>query len=201
MTAIIDYGAGNLHSVANALDYLGADSVVTADKNTLLEAERVILPGVGAFGDAMANLRARGLDQIIHALVQQGTPLLGICLGLQLLFETSEETPGVSGLGIFSGSVVRLKRTEGLKIPHMGWNDIIPAKQSRILKGLGDNPYMYFVHSYYIQPSDEGVVSAYTDYGARIAIAVEEGNVFATQFHPEKSGEAGLKILENFLKL
>lgn len=201
MTAIIDYGAGNLHSVKNALAYLGADSVVTDDANVLLQADRVILPGVGAFGDAMANLRARGLDKTIHALVRQGTPLFGICLGLQLLFEKSDETPDVQGLGVLRGSVERIAPAEGLKIPHMGWNDIIPAKDSRILQGLGNQPYLYFVHSYYICPQDESVVSAYTDYGARIAIAVEDKNVFATQFHPEKSGAVGLKILENFLKL
>lgn len=198
MVAIIDYGAGNLHSVKNAFDFLGAKSVVTSDSKTILSAERVVLPGVGAFGDAMRSLGERGLIETARRAADGSRPFLGICLGLQLLFEESEESPEVSGLGVFNGRVVRLPET-GRKIPHMGWNNIALAKESRILPG--DEPFVYFVHSYYIEPSESEVVSAYTEYGARIAVAVERGNVFATQFHPEKSGGVGLDVLRRFLAL
>ena len=200
VTAIIDYGAGNLHSVKNALDYIGEKNIITNDKETILNADKVILPGVGAFGDAMAALSERGLDKTVLEVVSQKKPLLGICLGLQLMFEESEESPGVSGLGICKGKIVRIPKTGGLIIPHIGWNDII-VKKSAILKDLGDRPYVYFVHSYYMQAEDENDVSAYTDYGVRLAVAAERGNVFATQFHPEKSGDVGMKILKNFTAL
>jgi glutamine amidotransferase len=201
MIAVIDYGAGNLHSVKNALDFLGAESTVTDDEAKILSADKVILPGVGAFGDAMKNLCARGLDKSVRRAAEKGTPLLGVCLGLHLLFESSEESPEVNGLGIFKGAVRRIPKADKLKIPHIGWNEIIPAKHSRILSGVGEKAYMYFVHSYYICPEDESIVSAYTDYGNRLPIAVEKENVFATQFHPEKSGTAGLEILKSFINL
>ncbi len=201
MTAIIDYGAGNLHSVKNALDFLGEENIVTNDPEVIRSADRVILPGVGAFGDAMECMEKAGLVDVVKDAAQSGKPFLGICLGLQLLFESSEEKDGVEGLGIFKGRVVRIPQAEGLKIPHMGWNSLEIPKKSKILCGLGENPFVYFVHSYYILPEDEGDVSAYTTYGSRLGIAVERGNVFATQFHPEKSGEIGMKILKNFISL
>lgn len=201
MTAIIDYGAGNLHSVKNALDFLGEDNVITSDPEVIRNADRVILPGVGAFGDAMKCLVRSGLDKAARDAAQSGKPFLGICLGLQLLFERSEETEGVSGLGIFKGSVVKIPSAKGLKIPHMGWNSLEIPKESKILTGIGDEPFVYFVHSYYIKPDDENEVSAYTQYGSRLGVAVERGNVFATQFHPEKSGDTGMKILKNFIAL
>ena len=198
MVAIIDYGAGNLHSVKNALDSLGAASEITGDGDKILAADHVILPGVGSFGDAMDNLRASGLIDIVKKAADGSRPFLGICLGLHLLFESSEESPGAEGLGIFKGTIKRIPDC-GLKIPHMGWNNITLAKPSRILPD--DKPFLYFVHSYYTQADDPSLVSAYTEYGARLSIAVEDGNVFAVQFHPEKSGDAGLGILKRFLSL
>ncbi|MCI5604758.1 MAG: imidazole glycerol phosphate synthase subunit HisH [Clostridia bacterium] len=200
MIAIIDYGAGNLHSVKNALDFLGEPSVITGDANEILAADKVILPGVGAFGDAMDCLKKNNLDEVVCRVAQSGTPLLGICLGLQLMFEESEEAPGIKGLGIFKGKIIKIP-DRGLKIPHIGWNDIAVSKESKILKGLGEKPFVYFVHSYYLKAKDEKVVSAYTEYGEKLGIAVEEGNVFATQFHPEKSGSTGMQILKNFISL
>ena len=201
MIAIIDYGAGNLHSVQNALNFLGSENVITDDKKLILSADKVILPGVGAFGDAMASLRKNGLDQTAIEVAKAGTPLLGICLGLQLLFDESEETPGVRGLGILKGKFVRIPAQIGLKIPHMGWNNITLSKKSRLLDDLGENPYVYFVHSYYLQAQEPSDVSAYTQYGTRLDVAVERNNVFATQFHPEKSGKTGMKILRNFISI
>ncbi|MGN0182390.1 MAG: imidazole glycerol phosphate synthase subunit HisH [Candidatus Ornithomonoglobus sp.] len=198
MVAIIDYGAGNLHSVKNALEFLGAECVITNDKETILTAEHVILPGVGAFGDAMRSLDEKGLTEVVREAADGSRPFLGICLGLQLLFEESEESPGVEGLGVFKGRVVKIPEA-GLKIPHMGWNNITLEKESRILPK--DKPFVYFVHSYYIEPSEEGVVCASTEYGAKLDVAVERGNVFATQFHPEKSGDVGMGILRRFLAL
>lgn len=198
MTAIIDYGAGNLHSVKNALDFLGGESIVTGDPDEILKADRVILPGVGAFGGAMEQLESSGLDKTIKAVAESGKPLLGICLGLQLMFEESEESPGVKGLGIFRGKCIRIP-AQGLKIPHMGWNSLEKAKESRILGENGE--YVYFVHSYYLTTPEPEIVSAYTEYGGRLGVAVERDNVFAVQFHPEKSGEAGLRMLKRFLTL
>ena len=200
MIAIVDYGAGNLHSVKNALDFIGAKSVVTSSADVIADADKVILPGVGAFGDAMARLNESSLTEPVKRAIADGKPFLGICLGLHMLFEESEESAGAKGLGIFKGKIVKIPDT-GLKIPHMGWNSIDVVKDSRILKGIGTEPYVYFVHSYYIKPEDEGIVSAYTEYGARLAIAVEKDNVFATQFHPEKSGDIGMTILKNFVSL
>lgn len=198
MVAIIDYGAGNLHSVKNALDYLGADSVVTSEPDVIAAADRVILPGVGAFGDAMRCMTERGLVDAVRSAADGSKPFLGICLGLQLLFESSEESPGVRGLGVFKGKVVRIP-DHGLKIPHMGWNNISVPKKSMILPD--GEPFVYFVHSYYIQPDDQNDISAYTEYGEKLGVAVERGSVFATQFHPEKSGDVGMGILRRFLDL
>lgn len=200
MIAIVDYGAGNLHSVKNALDFIGAKSVVTSGADVIADADKVILPGVGAFGDAMARLNESSLTEPVKRAIADGKPFLGICLGLHMLFEESEESVGANGLGVFKGKIVKIPDT-GLKIPHMGWNSIDIVKGSRILKGIGVEPYVYFVHSYYIKPEDEGIVSAYTEYGTRLAIAVEKDNVFATQFHPEKSGDVGMTILKNFVSL
>lgn len=200
MIAIIDYGAGNLHSVKNALDFLGAESIITSSAEEILNADKVILPGVGAFGDAMASLEKRGLVDVIKKAAKSGKPFLGICLGMQLLFTESEESPGVLGLDIFKGRIVRIP-DRGLKIPHIGWNDIKLKKDSKILGNLGDEPFVYFVHSYYLQADDEAVVSAYTEYGEKLDVAVEQDNIFATQFHPEKSGKTGLKILKNFIEV
>lgn len=201
MIAIIDYGAGNLHSVKNALDFLGADSFITNNADEILGADKVILPGVGSFGDAMCNLRKNGLEDTVISAANSGKPFLGICLGEHLLFEESEESPEVKGLGILKGKVVKITKKDGLKIPHMGWNSLEFPKDSKIFKNLGSDPFVYFVHSYYIKPDDEDVVSAYTEYGEKLAVAVERDNLFAVQFHPEKSGEVGLRILENFVKL
>lgn len=198
MVAIIDYGAGNLHSVKNALDYLGADSVITSDKDTILGASHVILPGVGSFGDAMECIRNSGLFDTVKEVADGTRPFLGVCLGLHLLFEESEESPGVKGLGIFGGKVVKIPDC-GLKIPHMGWNNLKSGKTSRILPDSGE--FMYFVHSYYIEPEDKEIISSYTTYGEELAVSIEKGNVFAVQFHPEKSGKAGLAILKKFISL
>lgn len=200
MIAIIDYGAGNLHSVKNALDFLGAPCMITSDTEEILNADGVILPGVGAFGDCMASLDKSGLTDVVKKAAKSGKPFLGICLGLQLMFEESEETPGVRGLGIFRGKVLRIPDS-GLKIPHMGWNSLIAAKDSKLFCGIGNEPYVYFVHSYYIKPQDESIISAYTEYGKKLAVAVEKDNVTAVQFHPEKSGETGMAILKNFINM
>lgn len=198
MVAIIDYGAGNLHSVKNALDFLGVDSVITKDKDEILSADHVILPGVGSFGDAMECINNSGLYDVIKKAADGSRPFLGICLGLHLLFDESEESPGVKGLGILSGKVTKIPDC-GLKIPHMGWNNIEISKESRILPT--ESKFMYFVHSYYINPQNSDVVSSYTTYGDKLGVSIEQGNVFAVQFHPEKSGEAGLNILKKFISL
>ena len=201
MTAIIDYDAGNLKSVEKALQALGEETVITRDREEILAADRVILPGVGAFGDAMEKLHQYGLVEIIRQVVQKGTPFLGICLGLQLLFEESEESQGVPGLGILKGKIRRIPNTPGLKIPHMGWNSLTLRPETRLFSGLGEEPYVYFVHSYYLQAEDPQIVKATTEYGVTIHASVEKDNIFACQFHPEKSSKYGLKILENFAKL
>lgn len=198
MIAIIDYGAGNLSSVKKALDYLGAESVITQDKNEILSASHIILPGVGSFADAMKSMEDRGLVDTVRT-VASTKPFLGICLGLQLLFEESEESPGVKGLGILSGRIKTIPRTDGLKVPHMGWNSVSVKQSDGIFKGIEDNSYFYFVHSYYLDSSDKSVVAATTDYGVRIECAVQRDKLFATQFHPEKSSAVGLKLLQNFI--
>lgn len=200
MIAIIDYDAGNLKSVEKALQYLGEEAVITRDRQELLMADKVILPGVGAFGDAMEKLHRYGLVDTIHEIVEKKTPFLGICLGLQLLFERSDESMGVEGLGILKGEILRIPDT-GLKIPHIGWNSLCIKENATLFKGIADNSYVYFVHSYYLRAKDETVVKATTDYGTCIHASVEKDNVFACQFHPEKSGDVGLKILKNFAAL
>ena len=198
MIAIIDYGAGNLHSVKNALDYLGVKSIITSNSDDILSASHVILPGVGSFGDAMRCLKDSNLIDTVKKAADGSRPFLGICLGLHLLFEESEESPDAEGLGIYKGKVKKIPDT-GLKIPHMGWNNIELSKQSRILPD--NSPYMYFVHSYYIEPQDKSLISSYTEYGKKLAVSIEDNNVFAVQFHPEKSGAVGLGILKKFSEL
>lgn len=201
MIALIDYDAGNIKSVEKALQLLGEEVVLTRDRNKLLAADRVILPGVGSFGDAMENLNRFGLVPVIHEITDRGTPFLGICLGLQLLFERSEESPGIPGLGILKGEILRIPEKEGLKIPHMGWNSLELQNNGRLFRGIEGQPYVYFVHSYYLEASDEGIVRAAAEYGTRIHASVEQGNVFACQFHPEKSSDVGLTILKNFASI
>ena len=200
MVAIIDYDAGNLRSVEKALEALGAETVVTRDPEVIAGSSRVILPGVGSFGDAMERLNQYGLPDVIRRTVSGNKPFLGICLGLQLLFEESEESPGVPGLGILKGKILKIPQTEGLKIPHMGWNSLNLKPDSRLFAGIRDQEYVYFVHSYYLKAQEESQVAATTWYGTEIHAAVEAGNVFACQFHPEKSGDTGLRILKNFLE-
>lgn len=199
--AIIDYDAGNIKSVEKAMAFLGQEAAVTRDKDTILSADKVILPGVGSFGDAMGKIRQYGLEPVIRQVAESGTPFLGICLGLQLLFEQSDESPGVPGLGILKGKILHIPETEGLKIPHMGWNSLAFPVKGRLFSGLPEEPYVYFVHSYYLEAADEQIVTAVAEYGTRIHASVEQGNVFACQFHPEKSSDAGLHILKNFVEL
>lgn len=201
MTAIIDYDAGNLRSVEKALLALGDTPVITRDRDTILSADKVILPGVGSFGDAMERLHQYGLVKVIHQVVRQGTPLLGICLGLQLLFERSEESVGIEGLGVLKGEILRIPDGEGRKVPHMGWNSLSLRPDTRLFAGIADGSYVYFVHSYYLKADDEAQVAAATEYGVHIDAAVESGNIFACQFHPEKSSDTGLQILKNFISL
>ena len=201
MIAIIDYDAGNLKSVEKALLRLGEEAVVSRERETILEADKVILPGVGSFGDAMGKLREFGLDKVIYEVVEKGTPFLGICLGLQLLFERSDEAPGVEGLGILKGEILRIPAYEGLKIPHMGWNSLELKNSGHLFEGLPQNPYVYFVHSYYLKAEEEDIVKASTWYSTEIHASVEKDNVFACQFHPEKSSDTGLQILKNFAEI
>ncbi|MDO4260912.1 MAG: imidazole glycerol phosphate synthase subunit HisH [Eubacteriales bacterium] len=201
MIGIIDYDAGNIRSVEKAMKYLGQEVCVTRDRQRLLEADKVILPGVGSFGDAMEHLREYGLVEVIRELAAQGKPFLGICLGLQLLFERSEESPGAEGLGILKGEILRIPDGEGLKVPHIGWNSLNLSGDGRLFGGLEREPYVYFVHSYYLRAEDPQIVKARTEYGVSIDASVEQGNVFACQFHPEKSSRVGLAILKNFAEL
>lgn len=198
MIAIIDYGAGNLQSVRKAFDYLGVQTQVTSDPKVLLDAEAAILPGVGAFGDSMQALESVGMVQPIRDFVASNRPFLGICLGMQLLFEGSEESPGVPGLGILKGTIARIPAEKGLKIPHIGWNSLALRQQGGLFQGLEEEPYVYFVHSYYLHASDPSIVSAQTEYGVVIDAAVCRGSLHAVQFHPEKSGKTGLAMLKNF---
>ena len=201
MIAIIDYDAGNIRSVEKALLLLGQDVIITGQEEEILRADKVVLPGVGAFGDAMANLRKTGLDMTIKKVAENGTPFLGICLGLQLLFERSDEAPGVEGLGILKGEILRIPDQTGLKIPHMGWNSLHLQNDGRLFRGIRKGTYVYFVHSYYLKAADEKIVKASTEYSTHIHASVEKDNVFACQFHPEKSSDAGLQILKNFVEL
>lgn len=201
MIAIIDYNAGNLKSVEKALLYLGQECEITRDFHRIESADKVILPGVGAFGDAMEQLKKYELDKVIREVTAAGTPFLGICLGLQLLFEGSDESQGVEGLHILDGQILRIPDQPSLKIPHIGWNSLTLQNNGRLFEGIGENPYVYFVHSYYLKAKDENIVKATTEYSTTIHASVEQGNVFACQFHPEKSGKVGLSILNNFAGL
>ena len=201
MIGIIDYDAGNLKSVEKALISLGEEPIATRNREEILSADKIILPGVGAFGDAMEKLNHYGLTKVIREAADRKIPLLGICLGLQLLFETSEEACGVKGIGILPGRILKIPSCPGIKIPHMGWNSISIKAGSRLFQGVQDQAYVYFVHSYYLQAEDENIVAAYTEYGTKLHVAVEKDNIFACQFHPEKSSHVGLKILKNFVEL
>ena len=205
MVVIIDYEAGNIRSVENAVRFLGHDVVLTRDPEVILSADHCILPGVGAFGDAMARLIEFGLDGVIKEAIKKEIPFLGICLGLQLLFEGSEESPGTQGLAILPGKIMKIPDSDGgvkvRKVPQIGWNDLSFPRESRLFKGIDEGAFVYFVHSYYLKASDPSVVAAQTKYGVTIDAAVERGNVFACQFHPEKSEAVGMKILRNFLSI
>ncbi len=201
MIAILDYDAGNIKSVEKAVHYLGEEAVITRDKDLILSCDKVILPGVGSFGDAMGKLREYKLDQVIYDVVDAGTPFLGICLGLQLLYKTSEESPGATGLGILDGEILRIPDAPDLKVPQIGWNSLDITPGAKLFAGVEEHPYVYFVHSYYLKSKDEADVAARTHYSVDIHASVEKGNVFACQFHPEKSSAVGLKILDNFIHL
>ncbi len=201
MIAIIDYDAGNLKSVEKALQYLGEECKCTRDAQEILKADKVILPGVGAFGDAMEKLENFGLVDVIQRVVKESKPFLGICLGLQLMFESSDEAPGVQGLSLLPGKIVAFPEKEGYKIPHMGWNSLVVKQGARLFQGVEENPYVYFVHSFYLEAEEKSDVMATTEYITQVHASVEHGNLFACQFHPEKSGETGLKMLKNFCAL
>jgi len=201
MIAIIDYGAGNLQSVRNALEFIGCPGTITSDPAEILSADGIILPGVGAFGSAMAEMERKGLTETVKSAAKSGKPFIGICAGMQLLFEESEESPDVPGLGVLKGRVLLFPADKGLKIPHMGWNSIRTKKESRLLGKLSGSPYMYFVHSYYVKAEDQEIVSALSDYGTTFDAAVEQENLFGCQFHPEKSGTEGISILRRFAEL
>ena len=201
MITVLDYDAGNIKSVEKALNFLGEEVKITRDREEILSSDGVILPGVGAFGDAMEKLHQYGLVDVIHEVVDRQIPFLGICLGLQLMFESSEETPGVTGLGIVDGQILRILDAPGLKIPQIGWNSLDINPKARLFKGLPEHPYVYFVHSYYLKADHEEDVAASTFYSTNIHASIEHGNVFACQFHPEKSSTVGLQILKNFIEL
>ena len=201
MIAIIDYDSGNLKSVEKALQFLGQECVITRDFHEIEKADKVILPGVGSFGDAMSQLRKFELDKVIHEVAAEQKPFLGICLGLQLLFEGSEESEGVEGLHLLDGEILRIPEQEGLKIPNIGWNSLDLQNNGRLFQNLEGSPFVYFVHSYYLKAREEAIVKATIDYSTHIHASVEKDNIFACQFHPEKSGTVGLQILSNFAKL
>lgn len=201
MLAIIDYDAGNIKSVINAFKMLGTEALVTRDPKEIMKADHVILPGVGAFGDAMSKLNEYDLTDVIREVAGNGTPFMGICLGLQLLFDSSEESEGVLGLGILRGKIKRIPDNGVLKVPQIGWNSLSYPNAGRLFKGIDEGSYVYFVHSYYLDAEDKGIVTATTEYGTTIDASVEQGNVFACQFHPEKSAEVGMEILKNFLSV
>ena len=201
MIAIIDYDAGNLKSVEKALQFLGQECVITRAFHEIKKADKVILPGVGSFGDAMSQLRKFELDKVIHEVAAEQKPFLGICLGLQLLFEGSEESEGVEGLHLLDGEILRIPEQEGLKIPNIGWNSLDLQNNGRLFENLNGNPFVYFVHSYYLKAREESIVKATIEYSTHIHASVEKDNIFACQFYPEKSGTVGLQILSNFAKL
>jgi glutamine amidotransferase len=201
MIAIIDYDAGNLKSVEKALYHLGQETLITRNRDEILYADKVILPGVGSFGDAMEKLHSFDLVDTLKEVANQKKPFLGICLGLQLLFERSDEANGVDGLGILEGEILRIPDCKGLKIPHMGWNSLDINPNAKLFQGIDNSSYVYFVHSFYLKAKNENEVAATTHYSTLIHASVEKDNIFACQFHPEKSGEVGLKILKNFAEL
>lgn len=196
MISIVDYDMGNLKSVEKALDYVGLKSIITCDKEVILNSDGIILPGVGAFPDAIENIKARGIDKILKNAVSDGKPLLGICLGMQLLFEESDEFRVCKGLGFLKGRITKLNVE--YKIPHMGWNNLNIRKKTPILKGIDNGSYVYFVHSYYAQVGEEDILNADVDYGVNVTAVVSKNNVYGMQFHPEKSGNVGIKMLKNF---
>lgn len=198
MIAVIDYGAGNIQSVMKALRHIGCDCVLTKDPKVIDSAQGAILPGVGSFGDCMDNIEKSNLVETVKNYAHSGKPFMGICLGLQLLFPESEESPGVKGLSLLEGTITKIPASEGIKVPHMGWNNLDIKKTDGLFKGISGSPYVYFVHSYYLTAADNNIVSAETFYSTKIHAAVQLGNIHATQFHPEKSGDVGLKILKNF---
>lgn len=201
MIAVIDYGVGNLFSVEKALMQFATDVLITGDKELIAKADKLVLPGVGDFGECMSNLEATGLIQTIRECIAKGTPLLGICIGEQILFEGSEESPEAKGLGIFKGMVRRIQAL-GLKVPHMGWNSVTFSQPNHpLFAHLGEHPYFYFVHSYHCVPEDASIITATTEYGEKLTAAVAKDNVMATQFHPEKSGDVGLQVLKNFIEM
>lgn len=201
MIAILDYDAGNIKSVEKAIEYLGEECIVTRDRHEIMKADKAILPGVGSFGDAMDKIRRYGLEEVIHEFIDTKKPFLGICLGLQVLFEESEETPGVKGLGILRGKIHRIPDSKDTPVPQIGWNDLCIKEGATLFKGLENKPYVYFVHSYYLKAENREDVAATTNYSVDIDASVERENVYACQFHPEKSSDVGLKILKNFIEL
>lgn len=201
MIAILDYDAGNIKSVEKAIEYLGEECIVTRDRHEIMKADKAILPGVGSFGDAMDKIRSYGLEEVIHEFIDTKKPFLGICLGLQVLFEESEETPGVKGLGILKGKIHRIPDSKDAPVPQIGWNDLCIKEGATLFKGLENKPYVYFVHSYYLKAENREDVAATTNYSVDIDASVERENVYACQFHPEKSSDVGLKILKNFIEL
>ena len=201
MIAVIDYDAGNIKSVERAMQHLNQDVVITRDPKIILSADKVILPGVGAFGDAMEKIRGYDLEEVINEVVKKGTYFLGICLGLQLMFDRSDEADGVKGLSLLEGEILRIPEGEYSKIPHMGWNSLKLQNDGRLFEGISDEAYVYFVHSYYLKAKDDSIVKATTEYNTCIHASVEKDNILACQFHPEKSSSVGLKMLENFINL
>ena len=201
MLAVVDYGAGNVYSVVNALKFIGAECVVTRDAKVIRESDGVILPGVGSFEHAAVSMKNAGLIEPIKRYIGDGKPFLGICLGMQLLFESSEESPGVDGLGIYKGKIVAIPKDMGLKVPHIGWNSLSIQKKDGVFKNVPDGSYVYFVHSYYLKSEQPENIAATSDYGVNIHAAIEQDNVFACQFHPEKSGNVGLDMLRGFVSI